>query len=83
MSEPVTPGKIEPYFLEVAYDKTTHLIFPSPITYVDLGSENLIADKAQNAENVLRVKAATPDFLTSTNLSDHPRWSLLPFRYFL
>ncbi|AFL98163.1 conjugative transposon protein TraN [Ornithobacterium rhinotracheale] len=69
VSEPVTPGKIEPYFLEVAYDKTTHLIFPSPITYVDLGSENLIADKAQNAENVLRVKAATPDFLTSTNLS--------------
>ncbi|MGP6559950.1 conjugative transposon protein TraN [Ornithobacterium rhinotracheale] len=69
VSEPVTPGKIEPYFLEVAYDKTTHLIFPSPITYVDLGSENLIADKAQNSENVLRVKAATPDFLTTTNLS--------------
>ena len=69
VSDPVTPGKIEPYFLEVAYDKTTHLIFPSPITYVDLGSENLIADKAQNSENVLRVKAATPDFLTTTNLS--------------
>lgn len=64
-----TPGKIEPYFLEVAYDKTTHLIFPSPITYVDLGSEHIIADKAQNSENVLRVKATAPDFHPATNLS--------------
>ena len=63
------PGKIEPYFLEIAYDKTSHLIFPSPIIYVDLGSENIIADKAQNSENVLRVKASIPDFAIPTNLS--------------
>ncbi|MDO5615663.1 MAG: conjugative transposon protein TraN [Cruoricaptor ignavus] len=69
IAAPVTPGKIEPYFLEVTYDKTTHLIFPSRIVYVDLGSENIIADKAQNSENVLRVKATTPDFRTTTNLS--------------
>lgn len=63
------PGKVEPYFLEVAYDKTSHLIFPSPIVYVDLGSENIIADKAKNSENVLRIKATTPDFTVPTNLS--------------
>ena len=58
-----------PYALEVTYEKTSHLIFPSPIRYVDLGSDNLIAGKAEDAENVLRVKAAVRDFETETNLS--------------
>lgn len=58
-----------PYALEVTYEKTSHLIFPSPIRYVDLGSDNLIAGKADDAENVLRMKAAVRDFETETNLS--------------
>lgn len=58
-----------PYALEVTYEKTSHLIFPSPICYVDLGSDNLIAGKAEDAENVLRVKATVRDFETETNLS--------------
>lgn len=62
-------GKIEPYRMEVTYDKTSHLIFPSAIRYVDLGSDNLIAGKAESAENVLRVKAATRDFEAETNFS--------------
>lgn len=28
---------IPPHALEVSYDKTTHIIFPSEIVYVDLG----------------------------------------------
>ena len=36
---------------------------------MDLGSENLVADKVKDAENVLRVKAAKTDFTDSTNLS--------------
>lgn len=62
-------GKIEPYWLTVTYDKTTHIIFPSKIKYVDLGSENLIAGKAESAENVLRVKAAVRNFESETNFS--------------
>ena len=58
-----------PYGLEVTFDKTTHLIFPAPIRYVDLGSQNIIAGKAEDAENVLRIKAAVQDFETETNLS--------------
>ncbi|WCF98058.1 conjugative transposon protein TraN [Porphyromonas gingivalis] len=58
-----------PYGLEVTFDKTVHLIFPSAIRYVDLGSNNLIAGKAEDAENVLRVKAAVRDFETETNMS--------------
>ena len=60
---------IPPHGLEVTYDKTVHLIFPAQIRYVDLGSSNIIAGKADDAENVLRVKAAIRDFETETNLS--------------
>ena len=38
--------------------KTVHVIFPSAIRYVDLGSSDLLAAKADGTENVLRVKAA-------------------------
>jgi len=62
-------GKIEPYEMEVTYDKTSHLIFPTAIRYVDLGSEYLIAGKAEEAENVLRVKASVRDFDSETNFS--------------
>ena len=66
---PLALGKIEPYKMEVTYDKTSHLIFPTAIRYVDLGSEYLIAGKAEDAENVLRVKAAVRDFESETNFS--------------
>lgn len=67
--EPLAMGKIEPYQMEVTYDKTSHLIFPTAIRYVDLGSDYLIAGKAEDAENVLRVKAAVRDFEPETNFS--------------
>ncbi|NDV69938.1 conjugative transposon protein TraN [Dysgonomonas sp. 25] len=60
---------IPPHKLEVTYDKTTHLIFPAPITYVDLGSSNIIAGKADGINNVLRVKAAVRNFTSDTNFS--------------
>jgi conjugative transposon TraN protein len=60
---------IRPYSLDVSFDKTTHIIFPSPIIYVDLGSSLILAAKAGGAENVLRVKAAARDFMAETNLS--------------
>ncbi|QHC84716.1 conjugal transfer protein TrbN [Empedobacter brevis] len=66
---PLALGKIEPYRMEVTYDKTSHLIFPATIRYVDLGSEYLIAGKADEAENVVRIKAAVRDFETETNFS--------------
>ncbi len=65
----LTLGKIEPFCMEVTYDKTSHLIFPTAIRYVDLGSEYLIAGKAEDAENVLRVKASIREFAPETNFS--------------
>ncbi|HZL11920.1 MAG TPA: conjugative transposon protein TraN [Prolixibacteraceae bacterium] len=60
---------IPSYCLEVTYDKTVHLIFPSGIAYIDLGSSNIIAGKAEGAGNVVRVKAAVKDFPEETNFS--------------
>ncbi|MCD7906888.1 MAG: conjugative transposon protein TraN [Clostridium sp.] len=60
---------IPPYGLEVTFHKTVHVIFPSAIRYVDLGSSDLIAGKADGSENVLRVKAAIKDFHNETNMA--------------
>lgn len=60
---------IPPYALEVTFNKTVHVIFPAPIRYVDLGSADFLAAKADGTENVLRVKAALRDFSRESNLS--------------
>ena len=60
---------IPPYGLEVTYDKTVHIIFPAAVKYVDLGSPNLIAGKADGAENVIRVKSTVKGFCDETNIS--------------
>lgn len=60
---------IPPYGLEVTFDKTVHIIFPAEISYVDLGSNNILAGKATGSENVIRVKAAVRSFETETNMS--------------
>ena len=60
---------IPPHALEVAFNKTTHVIFPSEIVYVDLGDENLVAGMADGAKNVLRVKSAVKSFKSETNLT--------------
>lgn len=60
---------IPPHALEVCYQKTTHIIFPSEIVYVDLGGEDIVAGLADGAKNVLRVKSASKSFKSETNLS--------------
>lgn len=70
------PGKtfpdkqvVVPYRIDVAFDKTVHILFPAEVSYVDLGSANLIAGKADGAGNVVRVKAAVRDFPGETNFT--------------
>ena len=46
-----------------------NLSSPATIKYVDLGSADIIAGKADGSENVLRVKAALRDFSRETNLA--------------
>lgn len=70
LTRPITFDRmIPPYALEVTFYKTVHIIFPSAIKYVDLGSADIIAGKADGSENVLRVKAVLRDFSRETNLA--------------
>lgn len=55
--------------IEVGFVKTTHITFPAKVKYVDLGSNYLIAGKADETENVIRVKAAYKGFKEETNFS--------------
>ena len=63
------PQSIHPVRIEVGFSKTVHIIFPSGVTYIDIGSMDIIAGKADGAENVVRVKAAVKNFTTETNLT--------------
>jgi len=47
---------VVPYGVQVTFAKTVHIIFPSTVKYVDLGSPHIIAGKADGAENIIRVK---------------------------
>lgn len=70
LTRPLTFNRmIPPHALEVTFSKTVHIIFPSAIRYVDLGSADILAAKADGTENVLRVKAALRDFSKESNLA--------------
>lgn len=66
---PETPAEIRPLRIEAGFTKTVHILFPSPVTYIDIGSMDIIAGKADRAENVVRVKAAVRNFAAETNLT--------------
>src|SRR5882672_1873022 len=54
--------------VEVTFNKTSTLVFPTAITSVDRGSRDLIAQKAKGVNNVLQIKAGKPNF-RETNLT--------------
>lgn len=56
------------YSITISFHKTTHLIFPFNIIYVDLGSGNILAEKVGKVENILKVKAGSANF-PQTNLT--------------
>lgn len=57
------------YPIEVAYQKTTHIIFPARIKDFDAGSDAVIALVPENVTNVLRVKANIKGFAEETNMT--------------
>lgn len=59
---------IPAFAVELAFHKTTLLVFPAAIRAVDLGSRDLLGDKITGVENVLRLKANRIGF-NETNLS--------------
>jgi conjugative transposon TraN protein len=59
---------IESFPISICCNKTTNIIFSYSIKSVDRGSRDILAQKANGAENILQVKAARENF-QSTNLS--------------
>lgn len=54
--------------LSISTDKTTSLIFPFPIKYVDRGTKDILVQLVKEDERILLVKAASKQF-AETNLS--------------
>jgi len=59
---------IESYHVAIAFSKTTNIIFPYSIVSVDIGSRDVLAQKAKGVENILQIKAAKDSF-PQTNIS--------------
>lgn len=54
--------------LSISTDKTTSLVFPFPIKYVDRGTRDILVQPVKEDERILLVKAASKQF-PETNLS--------------
>ncbi|KFF16588.1 conjugative transposon protein TraN [Flavobacterium hydatis] len=61
-------SKIESDSLQIAYSKTTNIVFPFAIKSVDKGSSDILVQKAKGVENILQIKAAQKGFF-QTNLT--------------
>ncbi|WP_316787862.1 conjugative transposon protein TraN [Pedobacter frigoris] len=59
---------VQPSRLTITHNKTTNLIFPYAIKSADIGSSDVIAQKALGVENLLQIKAAKRSF-DETNLT--------------
>jgi len=55
--------------LEVAYNKTSTILFSSAITNVDRGSGDVIAQRVKGVNNLLQVKAAQNQSFPETNIT--------------
>lgn len=67
-SHSICQTTIESFPISICFNKTTNIIFSYPIKSVDRGSKDVLAQKANGAENILQLKASRENFLT-TNLS--------------
>lgn len=64
---PITDDNaLDSYALELSAEKTTHLIFPQGVRYVDVSTADVVVDKADVIDNVLRMKAVKENFSEAT-----------------
>ena len=48
--------------LEIGYEKTLHLIFPTEVKYYSIGGDYVIGEKVTNCPEIIRLKAAEENF---------------------
>jgi conjugative transposon TraN protein len=61
-------ANVQPGNVQVTFNKTSSIVFPSIISSVDRGSPDVLAQKAKGVDNVLQLKAARRNF-QETNLT--------------
>jgi len=67
-AEPLPPStRIVHHLIEVSFNSTTVLVFPSAVRPVDRGDRDILAQKQPGVDNVLKLKAARKNF-EMTNL---------------
>ena len=52
--------------LDISDVKWVYLQFPAKINYVDMGTEDIVAEKVADVENILRIKSEIPVFENTT-----------------
>ena len=52
------PQQIKPRKIEAGFTKTVHILFPSPVTYIDIGSMDIIAGKADGDRKSTRLNSS-------------------------
>ena len=60
--------EIMSFRVTVTYSKTTNIVFPYAIVSVDIGSPDVLAQKAKGVDNILQIKAAK-EYFQQTNIS--------------
>lgn len=55
--------------VEICYEKTLHIVFPTEIKYLSTGNDNILAEKVSSCPNVVRIIASEENFDGETNLS--------------
>ena len=64
------PQQIEPRKIEAGFTKTVHILFPSPVTYIDIGSMDIIAGKADGFKALAAIRFAPCEFFACI-VDDH------------
>lgn len=55
--------------LEIGYEKTLHIIFPTEVKYCNAGNDHILVEKVNAQPNIIRIIAAERNFPGETNLS--------------
>ncbi|WP_270546324.1 DUF4138 domain-containing protein, partial [Bacteroides intestinalis] len=75
---------VTPYGVQVTFSKTVHIIFPSAVKYVDLGSNYIIAGKAFPGETNFSVICEDGSFYSfNTKYAHEPEMLNIEMKDFL
>lgn len=55
---------INPYPIELSHRQTSHIIFPTKVLDIQSGNENVIADYAEEIDNIIKCKSISEGFIS-------------------